>query len=308
MRSHTAAEMQWQGYAEADFIKVAPTQAGQLTRVSVKRGDNVTTGAPLFDQDDIADTAAVTQAQRQLEQAEASLANLSAPGKPTEINQAKANLADAQATRDKIRNDLRRNEKLLKTHAVSVQLVEQQQADLRSANAKVQSLTAAQEQMQSAIGRTNEIKVQTAAAQAARAALAIAQWRYNQRHLLSPATGSVTDVLARAGETVSEGTPVVSLLPPANIFVRFFVPESALSHVHYGDHVQLTCDNCPADLAGTISFISPQAEYTPPLIYSESSNSKLIYMVEARLSPAQAVLLNPGQPVTVSLSSKPDAP
>ncbi|HEU5046305.1 MAG TPA: HlyD family efflux transporter periplasmic adaptor subunit [Rickettsiales bacterium] len=307
-RSHENSEMQWQGYAEADFIKVSPTQSGQLTRIAVNRGDSVTTGAPLFDQDDIADAAALRQAKQQLAQAEASLANLRSPAKPTEISQAKANLADAQAARDKIRNDLRRNERLVKTHAVSVQLVEQQRADMKSAEARVQSLSAALEQMQSAIGRENEIKVQNAAAEAAHAAMAVTQWRFDQRHVVSPVSGNVTDVLARAGETVAEGTPVVSLLPPANIFVRFFVPEKALSRIHHGDRVQLACDNCPNNLTATVSFISPQAEYTPPLIYSESNNAKLVYMIEARPTAPEAARLNPGQPIMVSLLPQPDKP
>jgi HlyD family secretion protein len=98
---------------------------------------------------------------------------------------------------------------------------------------------------------------------------------------------------------MAAGAPVVSLLPPGNIFVRFFVPEPRLSGIHAGDPVSLTCDGCPADLSATISFISPQAEYTPPLIYSESSKAKLVFLVEARPPPDQAARLNPGQPVEV---------
>lgn len=101
---------------------------------------------------------------------------------------------------------------------------------------------------------------------------------------------------------------MVSLLPPENIFVRFFVPETALASIHRGDKVALVCDSCPADLAATISFISPQAEYTPPVIYSESSKAKLVYLVEARPRPDQATLLNPGQPIEVRPSgTKPES-
>jgi HlyD family secretion protein len=100
------------------------------------------------------------------------------------------------------------------------------------------------------------------------------------------------------------GAPVVSLLPPQNIFVRFFVPESAFGSLHQGDPVVFLCNGCPADLAGTISFISPQAEYTPPLIYSETTKAKLVFRAEARPPPEQAPLLNPGQPVEVR--PKPD--
>ena len=92
---------------------------------------------------------------------------------------------------------------------------------------------------------------------------------------------------------------MVSLLPPGNIFVRFFVPEAVVSTIHRGDPVTLACDGCPADLSATISFISPQAEYTPPLIYSESSKTKLVFLVEARPRPDQASNLNPGEPMEV---------
>jgi HlyD family secretion protein len=125
------------------------------------------------------------------------------------------------------------------------------------------------------------------------------QWRIDQRHVTSPVAGVVADVLARPGETIPAGGPVVSLLPPENIFVRFFVPEPMLALVHRGDPVALVCDNCPGNLTATISFIAPQVEYTPPVIYSEASRAKLVTLVEARPPLAQAVLLNPGQPIAV---------
>ena len=290
---------EWQGYAEADFVKVGPTLQGLLTSLFVERGAKVACGAPLFDQDDIADRAAVDQATRQLRQAERQLVNLQSGGKPTEIQQAEANLTDAQAARDKLRLDLQRTEKLLMSGTASVQLADQQRADLRSANAKVQALEAALAQLRAPLGREHEIRAQEAAIEAARAAVAMAQWQFDQRHVRAPAAGVVADVLARPGETLPAGGPVVSLLPPENIFVRFFVPEQMLAEIHYGEKVRLVCDNCRADLTATISFISPQAEYTPPVIYSESSRAKLVYRVEARPPLQKAPLLNPGEPVAV---------
>jgi HlyD family secretion protein len=291
--------VEWQGYAEADFVKVGPTQQGLLTSLYVMRGTQVAAGAPLFDQDDTADRAARDQIARQLKQAEEQLANLQAGGKPTEIQQAEANLADAQAARDKIEGDLRRNEVLVKSSVVTQQLVDQERADLRSANAKVQGLEAALAQMRAPMGREGEIKAQQEMMESLRAAVAMAQWRIDQRHVMAPVAGVVADVLARPGETIPAGGSVVSLLPPQNIFVRFFVPETRLAEIHSGDKVALLCDRCPGDLAATISFISPQAEFTPPVIYSEASRAKLVYMVEARPPAAQAVLINPGQPVAV---------
>jgi HlyD family secretion protein len=299
LRPRPTAVVEWQGYAEADFVKVGPTQQGLLTAVHVERGDRIAKGAPLFDQDDADDRASADQIARQLAQAQEQLGNLQSPAKPTEIQQAEANLADAQAARDKVQEDLTRNQALLKTGAASAQIVDQEQADLRSANSKARGLEAMLVQLRAPVGREGEIKAQGAAAEAAQAALAMGRWRLEQRHVVSPVSGTIADVLARPGETLAAGAPVVSILPPENIFVRFFVPEPALSGVRPGDQVALLCDACPPDLTATISFIAPQAEFTPPVIYSESTRDKLVFEAEARPKPNEAPLLNPGQPVSV---------
>jgi HlyD family secretion protein len=299
LRPRDPPVVEWQGYAEADFVKAAPTQQGLVTSVHVARGDAVAKGAPLFDQDDADDRAAADQIARQLTQAERQLDNLKSGGKPTEIEQAEANLADAQAARDKTQKDLERNQALVRSGAATVQIVDQETADLRSADTKVQALKAALAQLQAPMGREDEIRAQSAAVEAARAGLAMARWRLEQRHVAAPVAGVIADVLAQPGETLAAGAPVVSILPPENIFVRFFIPEPALSGVHPGDEVALRCDGCPPGLSATVSFIAPQAEFTPPVIYSESSRAKLVYQAEARPKPGQPLRLNPGQPASV---------
>lgn len=294
----------WQGYADADYVKIGPTQQGLLTSVAVARGDEVAAGAVLFTQDDAEDRAALDQAVRQLAQAEEQLANLQAGGKPTELQQAQANLADAQSTVIRVQADLARGEELLTHGNATRQSVDQLRADDRSARAKVDAAQAALAQLQRPMGRDREITAQANTVAAARAAVAMAQWRLDQRKVAAPIGGRVADVLARPGETMAAGSPVVSLLPPGNILVRFFVPEADLAGVHRDDPVGLSCDTCPKDLAATISFVSPQAEYTPPLIYSESSTSKLVYLIEARPRPDQAPSLNPGQPILVHPAAK----
>jgi len=293
------AEASWQGYAEADFVKVGPTQQGLVTAVHVRRGDHVVKGAPLFDQDDTMDRAAVDQASHLTQQAKDQLANLQGPAKPTEIAQAEANLNDAIAARGKVQADLQRNETLLASGSATRQVVDQERADLASAEAKIAAAAAAVKQAQAPLGRPDEIVAQASAVEVADAALAQARWRLGQRSVASPVAGIVADVLARPGETLQAGAPVVSLLPPENIFIRFFVPEPSLAHVHPGDTVALTCDNCPPDVTGVVSFVSPQAEYTPPFIYSESTRAKFVFLAEARPKRDQAALFNPGQPVTV---------
>jgi HlyD family secretion protein len=298
-QQRSTASPVWQGYAEADYVKVAPVEQGLLTAISVARGDHVTRGAPLFTQDDTHERAARDQAARQLAQAEEQLANLEAAMKPTEVTQAEANLVDARSTLERARADLQRDEALLRTGYSTAQTVDQRRADYRSAEAKAQHAEAALAQARAPMGREREIEAQRAAVAAARAAVQMAEWRLAQRTVTAPVGGRVADVLAQPGETMAAGAPVVSILPPENIFVRFFVPETAFSGLRRGDPVALGCDGCPPRLAGTISFISPTAEYTPPVIYSESTRAKLVYRIEARPRPEQAALFNPGQPIDV---------
>jgi HlyD family secretion protein len=293
------APIGWQGYAEADFVKIGPTQQGLLTAILVSRGDQVQAGTVLFTQDDVDDRAARDQAAQMLAQAEETLGNLLQGGKPTEIAQAEANLADARAVLARATADQARGEAQLPMGGVSRQTVDQLRADRLSAQAKVEAAQAALMQARAPMGRDGEILAQRASVAAARAALGMAEWRLAQRRVVAPIGGRVADVMARAGETMAAGAPVVSLLPPGNIFVRFFVPEAVFATIHLDDAVALSCDGCAADLSARISFISPQAEYTPPLIYSESSKAKLVFIVEARPPREQAVRLNPGEPVEV---------
>ncbi len=306
--AHSGAGPQsWQGYVDADYVKVAPTQQGLLMSVAVARGDEVKAGALLFTQDETPDRATRDEAARQLDEARQKLANLEAGGKETEIAEATANLNDARATLVQAEADYRRGQKLLPDRAVSLQSVERLGAARQSAEARVHALEATLAKLQGPLGRQDEIKAQRYAVERARAALDLADWRLGQRRVSAPAGGRIADVVARPGETMAAGAPVVSLLPPENILVRFFVPETALAGIHRGDPVTLACDSCPAGLAATISFISPQAEYTPPVIYSESSKAKLVFLVEARPTPDKAPLLNPGEPVAVR-GARPPSP
>jgi HlyD family secretion protein len=300
LRPRAPAPVAWQGYAEADFVKVAPTEPGLITAVHVARGDRVVKGQPLFEQDDADDRAAADQARRLLQQARDQLANLLSPAKPTEIEQAKANLRDAEAARDRAQEDLRRSSALLKSGSATQQIVDQEDAALRSAEAKVGAATAALATAQAPMGRPAEIDAQRSLVDSLEAALKQAQWRLDQHSVASPEAGLVADVMAFPGETLAAGAPVVSLLPPQNVFVRFFIPEREMARVHVGDKVAFECDQCPSDIGGTISFIAPKAEYTPPFIYSESTRSKFVFLAEARQPPAEASRLNPGQPVTVT--------
>ena len=121
---------------------------------------------------------------------------------------------------------------------------------------------------------------------AAQAALAQANWKLEQKSVAAPVTGLVQDTFFVLGEWVPAGRPVVSLLPPGNVKARFYVPEPALSSVRIGAPLEIRCDGCQP-IEARVSYVSSQAEYTPPVLYSKESRSKLLFLVEARLPQAQ---------------------
>jgi len=134
--------------------------------------------------------------------------------------------------------------------------------------------------------------------------VAQAEWNFNQKRQAAPETGLVYDTLFRQGEWVAAGKPVVALLPPQNIKVRAFVPETQVGSIHYGDTTRVTVDGVPNPFIGKVSYISPHAEYTPPVIYSRESRAKLVFMIESVFDPEVSAGLHPGQPVDVEFKSK----
>ncbi|MFZ1988162.1 MAG: efflux RND transporter periplasmic adaptor subunit [Alphaproteobacteria bacterium] len=135
---------------------------------------------------------------------------------------------------------------------------------------------------------------------AAKASLATAQQNMADREIAAPVTGSVEEIYHRQGERTGPNEPILALLPPANIKLRFYVPETKLSSIKLGQDVTVTCDACKAPIDARISFIARDAQYTPPFIYSRDERAKLVYLVEAR--PSDAHELRPGQPVDVSFA------
>ena len=298
-RTRPQPEAAWQGYAEADFVDVAPVLTGRLTHLAVARGQTVAVGTPLFDQDDTDQRAALAGARAALAQARAQFANLVAPSRPDEIAAALATLDQARASRDSIAGDVARDTRVVGTGSVTRQKLAQEQAALAGAEAAMAAAQARLALTRRPSGRAGAIAAARAAVTAAAAARDQAAWALAQRHVTSPVAAIVADTDLRAGETAAAGATVVELLPPANIRVRFFVPEPALARIRYGQRVALRCDGCAAGLTARVSFISPQAEYTPPVIYSAQSQSKLVFMIEATPPPAEALRLKPGEPVAV---------
>jgi HlyD family secretion protein len=147
----------------------------------------------------------------------------------------------------------------------------------------------------------DQVAAANAAIRQAEASLDKARFLFFRRHASAPADALVFNTFFRAGEFIPKGQAVVSLLPPENVKIRFFIPEASLASVSYGDPVLMLCDGCGAGVAGTISYISPEAEFTPPVIYSEDARQKLVFMIEAWPDDPAGFPLKPGQPVEVIL-------
>jgi HlyD family secretion protein len=137
----------------------------------------------------------------------------------------------------------------------------------------------------------------------AQARLNSAKTRLDRRRVFAPVGGSVQEIYFRAGEQVAAGRPIVSLLPPGNVRVRFFVPQAMLPTVRIGERIVVHCDGCASDLVARVNFISAQAEFTPPIIYSQEERARLVFRVEA--IPERPADLRVGQPVSIALQSTP---
>lgn len=285
------------GYAEGEYVRVASTYGGNLAQLSVKRGDTVAAGAPLFSLEQENERAAREEAAARVAQGAAQLANVRKARRPEEIAAVQAQLAQAEAALKQSSAALARTEALVTQGFVSTAQLDDGRTAQERDRARVAELRA-QVRVAQLASRPDEIVAAEAALKASREQLAQAQWRVEQKSLRAPRAGLVSDTLYTAGDWVQPGAPVVTLLPPENIKLKFFVPERQVGALQIGRNVTVRCDGC-APLTARISFISPQAEYTAPLIYSKENRASLVFLVEARPAPADAVRLHPGQPVEI---------
>ena len=293
-------EVRWFGYAEGEYVRVALPEGGTLTSLSAARGDQVSTGEPLFALESIAEEAAVAEAEAALEQARFSRDNLLKGLRDSEIDALLSQKEQAGAELELAAITLERQKNLLLSDNTSEQAVDQAEAVFERAKARVDELEAMLVTAKLP-ARVDEVAAANARIKQAEASLDKARFLLSKRQASAPADALVFDTFFRAGEFIPQGQAVVSLLPPENVKIRFFIPEASLALVSYGDPVLMLCDGCGGGVAGTITYISPEAEYTPPVIYSEAARQKLVFMIEAWPDDPAGFPLKPGQPVEVIL-------
>lgn len=291
----------YQGYAEGEFVLVAAPYGGRLEKRYVNRGEEVEAGKPLFVLEQANEKAAKREAEERVREAEAKAADLSTGRRKPEVDQTVAQEAQARAARKLAERTLQQQKSLYEKGFASEEAFNTARANYERDIAKVEEMEAQIRAARQTVGREKTIAAAQAEAGAARASLAQSDWRLEQRSIAAPMKALVHDTLYSEGEWVGAGSPVVSLLPPGNVKMRFFVPETVVGALKLGQEVRASCDGCAAPIPAKISYISRQAEYTPPFIYSREQRAKLVFLVEARPALADAVKLKPGQPLDVSL-------
>ncbi|MEP3438098.1 MAG: HlyD family efflux transporter periplasmic adaptor subunit [Hoeflea sp.] len=289
------------GYVEGEYVLVAPIETAQIVSLAVRRGDHITAGQPLGRLERRDAEIAVAQAQAGLAQAESQLANLQEGRRPEEIASIVAALDSAKAQAAESERVMLRQKNLLSQGISTQATFDSASTSLELAKAKVAELEA-NLAVARLPARANEIKAAQAAVEQAVAMLESAEWRLAKRILSIPQSGVISDIIRNTGEVAGPQAPVLSVLPDGALKLRVYVPEFALSSISVGAHLSVHCDGCGEAMRATVSYVSSDPEFTPPVIYSLENRQKLVYLIEARPEDG-AWVLAPGQIVDVGLEA-----
>ena len=295
------ASTSFQGYAEGESLHIAAPFAGSIEQLQVVRGQQVAANALLFVLDQANEVAQRQEALARLAATEARLANLQTGRRGSEVEVVRAQGQQAKASRALSASQLAQQEKLFKQGFISQAKLDEARALYERDVARVKEIDAQAKTAMVSVGREQEISAARRDVEAARAVLAQSDWKVAQRSVVAPAAGIIENTYFSRGEWVPAGQTIVSLLPPEKIKVRFFVPENNLAIIKVGQSISLTCAGCTAVIKANIDFIATQPEFTPPVIYSKDARAKLVFYVEARPLPGQAVSLHSGQPMDITL-------
>lgn len=287
------------GYVEGDYVLLAPIEVAQVQSISVKRGDRVEAGEAIAEMETDDAKIAVSQAEAALAQAQAQFANLLIGKRPEEIAVLDAMVRSANAEAAEKRRVLARATDLLDRGINTQAEFDEAQTAVEVAEAQIN-----QAEANLAVGklpaRPEEIKAAENQVKQASTALDQAKWRLTKRSLAAPSAGRVDDVIRNPGDVAGPSAPVISMLPDGAVKLSVFVPETSFSKVEVGKLLKVRCDGCPDGMEARISYVSPDPEFTPPVIYSLETRQKLVYLVEARPVDANSPL-QPGQIVDVEL-------
>lgn len=288
------------GYIEGDYLYLAAPQAGYLQTLAVARGQRAAAGVALFAVGADPDTAVLAEAEARVGAAREKLQNLQEPRRTPEIAALEATLRAAEAAQKLTQVRLKRQQELAAARFVSSSALDEAKSADDQAKAQVEATRQQLKTLRETLGRPPEVRGAAADLQAAEAVSAQKRWSLTHKNVSAPAAGEVADTYFRPGEWVAAGSAVLSFLPDERRRLRFFVPQARIGELHPGSKVVATCDGCAAAIEASVDFIAPNAEYTPPVIYSRESREKLVFRVEA-VPAAGKMPLHPGLPIDVRL-------
>ena len=292
------------GYVEGEFVLAAPVETARIETLAVRRGDHVDAGGMLGSLEKRDAEIAVAQARAALAEVRMKLENLRTGRRAEEIAVLEAALISAEAQANEAERTLERQQNLIKRGATTAARLEDAVTASEVAKAKVAE-TRANLSVARLPARPAEISAAEAGVEQAKAALENAEWRLEQRELTIPVAGTVYDIIRHPGEIAGPQAPVLSVLPQGAVKLRVYVPQKALAQLSVGSRLAVNCDNCAEGLTASVTYIAPDPEFTPPVIYSIENRQKLVYLVEA--SPDDgARQLKPGQIVDVDLEKSGD--
>lgn len=288
------------GYVEGEYALLAPVEVAEVKNVSVRRGDHIAAGATLAALEDSDAKIAVAQAQAALAEADAQLANLQIGKRPEEIAVLKAAVDMARAQQADTQRKVDRLSDLYQKGTAT-------QADFDTAETTLKTAVAQVEQAEAnlAVGklpaRPEEIKAAENQVAQANASLDQARWRLAKRVITAPAAGRINDIIRNPGDVAGPQAPVISMLPDGAVKLTLYLPERAFSSVKVGTMLDVHCDGCKPGLQARVSYVSPDPEFTPPVIYSLETRQKLVYLIEAK-PVGDKTRLQPGQIVDVGMA------
>ncbi len=282
------------GYVEGEYVHLAPIDVARIVSIDRRRGDRVKAGDSVAAMETADGEIAVRDAGARLAQAESEFENLRRGRRPEEIAVIEASILAAEAqARDAARVLDRRRDLFGRGFATQAEL-DQAQTALEVGTARVGELKANLAVAKLA-ARPEEIEAARSRVAQARAALDQARWRLSQRTIAALADGRVSDVIRHPGEVAGPTAPVMTMLPDGAVKLKLYVPQAALGTLRIGDMLAIACDGCREGLRAGITYIAPEPEFTPPVIYSVENRQKLVVLVEARPDAASAAFLQPGQ-------------
>jgi len=283
------------GTIEVTTVELSFKVGGRLAQRLVDEGEMVTAGQLVarLEDDELKEDKNVRAAEKR--SAQAALADLEAGSRREEIAQAEAVLARMKADAERLRKDALRSEALFKREVIP-------QKDLDAARAGREASAAAVHEAEQhlkllRIGpRPDAVRQAKSQVEAAEAGLALTETRLSQSMLTAPLAGLVLAKHAEQGEMLAVGAPVVTIGKMDDVWLRAYIPESEMGRVKVGQRAHVTVDTWPGrSFEGTVSFISPEAEFTPKNVQTEKERVKLVYRIKVTLANPR-MELKPGMP------------